>query len=128
MEQRDPFTARTSAAIHRLSSAEQAVVRFFQENREEVLVGSAASLAAKIGTSDATVIRATQALGYSGLDELRRDIADELRKRNVGFVLRRFPEHSLRRFCEQVRPALVVGDENPMREPASVRGWKAWAQ
>jgi DNA-binding MurR/RpiR family transcriptional regulator len=79
MEQRDPFTARTSAAIHRLSSAEQAVVRFFQENREEVLVGSAASLAAKIGTSDATVIRATQALGYSGLDELRRDIADELR-------------------------------------------------
>jgi len=55
------------------------VVRFFQENREEVLVGSAASLAAKIGTSDATVIRATQALGYSGLDELRRDIADELR-------------------------------------------------
>jgi DNA-binding MurR/RpiR family transcriptional regulator len=79
MEQRDSFTARTSAAIHRLSSAEQAVVRFFQENREEVLVGSAASLATKIGTSDATVIRATQALGYSGLDELRRDIVDELR-------------------------------------------------
>jgi DNA-binding MurR/RpiR family transcriptional regulator len=79
MEQRDPFTARTSAAIQRLSSAEQAVVRFFKENREEVLVGSAASLAAKIGTSDATVIRAAQALGYSGLEELRRDIADELR-------------------------------------------------
>jgi DNA-binding MurR/RpiR family transcriptional regulator len=55
------------------------VVRFFQENREEVLVGSAASLAAKIGTSDVTVIRTAQALGYSGLDELRRDIAHELR-------------------------------------------------
>ena len=79
MEHRDSFTERTSAALHRLSSAEQAVARFFQENREEVLVGSAASLAAKIGTSDATVIRATQALGYAGLDELRRDIADELR-------------------------------------------------
>jgi DNA-binding MurR/RpiR family transcriptional regulator len=79
MEQRDSFTERTSAAVHRLSSAEQAVVRFFQENREEVLVGSAASLAAKIGTSDATVIRATQALGYSGLDDLRRNLADELR-------------------------------------------------
>jgi DNA-binding MurR/RpiR family transcriptional regulator len=79
MEQRESFTKRTSAAIHRLSSREQAVIRFFQENREEVLVGSAAALAAKIGTSDATVIRATQALGYSGLDELRRDIADELR-------------------------------------------------
>jgi DNA-binding MurR/RpiR family transcriptional regulator len=79
MEQRESFTKRASAAIHRLSPTEQTVVRFFQDNREEVLVGSAAALAAKIGTSDATVIRATQALGYSGLDELRRDIADELR-------------------------------------------------
>jgi DNA-binding MurR/RpiR family transcriptional regulator len=79
MEQRDSFSKRASAAIHRLSPREQAVVQFFQDNREEVLVGSAAALAAKIGTSDATVIRATQALGYSGLDELRRDIADELR-------------------------------------------------
>ena len=49
------------------------------------------------------------------------DIADDLQKRNVGFVLRRFPEHSLRRFCNEVRPALVIGDENPMREPESWR-------
>jgi deoxyribodipyrimidine photo-lyase len=49
------------------------------------------------------------------------DIADALERRNVGFVLRRFPEHSLRRFCEEVRAALVIGDENPMREPESWR-------
>jgi deoxyribodipyrimidine photo-lyase len=49
------------------------------------------------------------------------DIAEVLERRNVGFVVRRFPEHSLRRFCEEVRPALVVGDENPMREPESWR-------
>jgi deoxyribodipyrimidine photo-lyase len=36
-------------------------------------------------------------------------------------VLRRFPEHSLLRFCEEVKPALVIGDENPMREPESWR-------
>lgn len=46
-----------------------------------------------------------------------RDIGDALAKRNVGFVLRRYPDHSLLKFCGQVKPALVVGDENPMREP-----------
>ena len=38
------------------------------------------------------------------------------RKRNVGFVLRTYPDHSLTKFCEQVRPAIVIGDENPLRE------------
>ena len=44
------------------------------------------------------------------------DIAEGLTKRNVGFVLRTYPDHSLIRFCEQVRPAIVIGDENPLRE------------
>jgi deoxyribodipyrimidine photo-lyase len=44
-------------------------------------------------------------------------IATGLKKRGIGFVLRRYPDHHLLKFCEQVRPALVVGDENPMREP-----------
>jgi len=44
------------------------------------------------------------------------DIAEELSQRNVGFVLRTYPDHSLMKFCEQVRPAIVVGDENPLRE------------
>jgi deoxyribodipyrimidine photo-lyase len=46
------------------------------------------------------------------------DIAEALAKRNVGFVLRRFPDHSLLRFCDEVRPSLVVGDENPIRQAA----------
>ncbi|MGA7683634.1 MAG: deoxyribodipyrimidine photo-lyase [Terriglobales bacterium] len=45
------------------------------------------------------------------------DIAAALEKRNIGFVLRGYPDHSLLKFCEEVKPALVVGDENPMREP-----------
>ena len=44
------------------------------------------------------------------------DIEEGLSKRNVGFVLRTYPDHSLIRFCEQVRPAIVIGDENPLRE------------
>ena len=49
------------------------------------------------------------------------DIAAALAKRKIGFVLRRFPEHSLLRFCDEVKPALVIGDENPMREPEAWR-------
>ena len=48
-------------------------------------------------------------------------IAGGLKKRGIGFVLRRFPDHSLLRFCEEVRASLVVADENPMREPESWR-------
>jgi deoxyribodipyrimidine photo-lyase len=44
------------------------------------------------------------------------DIEEGLRKCNVGFVLRTYPDHSLAKFCEQVRPAIVIGDENPLRE------------
>jgi deoxyribodipyrimidine photo-lyase len=44
------------------------------------------------------------------------DIAEELAKRNVGFVLRAYPDHSLIKFCEEVRAAMVIGDENPLRE------------
>jgi deoxyribodipyrimidine photo-lyase len=49
------------------------------------------------------------------------DIAEALEKRNIGFILRRFPDHSLLKFCEEVHPALVVGDENPIRQ---ARGWR----
>jgi len=44
------------------------------------------------------------------------DIAEGLARRNVGFVLRTYPEHSLARFCDEVSAAIVVGDENPLRE------------
>src|SRR5215475_5236512 len=58
---------------------------------------------------------------YRFLNQGIPDIAAGLKKRGIGFVLRRYPDHHLLKFCEEVRPALVVGDENPMREPASWR-------
>jgi deoxyribodipyrimidine photo-lyase len=61
---------------------------------------------------------------YRFLNEGIADIADALKKRNVGFVLRRYPDHSLAKFCDEVKAVLVVGDENPMREP---EGWRQTA-
>jgi deoxyribodipyrimidine photo-lyase len=45
------------------------------------------------------------------------DVAESLRKRNVRFVSRRYPAHSVLEFCQEVRPALLVTDENPLRGP-----------
>ena len=49
------------------------------------------------------------------------DIAEGLARRGIGFCFRTYPEHSLLKFCEQVCPAIVVGDENPLREPEDWR-------
>lgn len=54
---------------------------------------------------------------YRFLNQEIPAIAGALKKRGIGFVLRRFPDHHLLKFCDEIRPALVVGDENPMREP-----------
>jgi deoxyribodipyrimidine photo-lyase len=58
---------------------------------------------------------------YRFLAEGIPDIAAALAERDIGFVLRRFPDHSLLRFREEVKAALVVGDENPMRKPEAWR-------
>jgi deoxyribodipyrimidine photo-lyase len=58
---------------------------------------------------------------YRFLNEGIPDIATALARRNIGFVLRPYPEHSLLKFCYEVKAAMVIGDENPLREPESLR-------
>ena len=53
---------------------------------------------------------------YQFLVEGLGDVAAELRKRKVGLVVRRSPEHGLLRFRSEVRPCLVISDENPLPE------------
>jgi deoxyribodipyrimidine photo-lyase len=53
---------------------------------------------------------------YRFLNQGISAIAQGLKQRGIGFVLRRYPYHHLLKFCEEVRPALVIGDENPLRE------------
>jgi deoxyribodipyrimidine photo-lyase len=54
---------------------------------------------------------------YAFLADGLPDVARTLRARGVGFVLRRHPDHDVARFCRDAGAALVVGDENPLREP-----------
>lgn len=61
-------------------------------------------------------IERANARHYRFLVEGLPDIAAGLRRRRVGFVLRRYPHHRLLPFADDVRPAMVIGDENPLRQ------------
>jgi deoxyribodipyrimidine photo-lyase len=54
---------------------------------------------------------------YAFLAQGIPDIAERARKRGIGFVLRAYPDHHLTKFCVEVDASIVVGDENPLREP-----------
>jgi deoxyribodipyrimidine photo-lyase len=68
--------------------------------------------------------------GYPGANErhyafLLDGLVETARRvvaRGAAFAFRPYPDHSLLRFCREVRPALVVGDENPLRAPER---WRA---
>ena len=54
---------------------------------------------------------------YVFLNQGLRDVAEDCAGRGVGFVMRRAPHEDHERFFADVQAAMVVGDENPMREP-----------
>ncbi len=45
------------------------------------------------------------------------DIEEDMAERNVTFVVRRAPDNSLEQFLGEVQAAMLIGDENPCREP-----------
>lgn len=73
-----------------LSPAAARVASYLDQNRAAVLASSAAQIAAQLGTSDATVIRAVQALGFDGLPDLKQALA-------AGLDDRRTPAADMRR-------------------------------
>jgi deoxyribodipyrimidine photo-lyase len=54
---------------------------------------------------------------FTFLAEGLPDIVAGLARRRVSFILRRGRDHGVERLCEELKPALVVCDENPLREP-----------
>jgi DNA-binding MurR/RpiR family transcriptional regulator len=65
-------------ANQQLGAAGLRVARFINENRQTVLASSAAALGECTGTSDATVVRTVQALGFAGLGDLKRAILNSI--------------------------------------------------
>jgi deoxyribodipyrimidine photo-lyase len=54
---------------------------------------------------------------YHFLQQGLRDVEEDAAELGVGFVVRRHPDNHLDAFLEEVEAALLVGDENPCREP-----------
>lgn len=69
---------RIEAALPSMSPAEQKMAAFFRSQKEAVLLNSAAEIAEKAGTSDATVVRTARSLGFDGLSSLREAILADL--------------------------------------------------
>ncbi|WP_326834593.1 MurR/RpiR family transcriptional regulator [Amycolatopsis rhabdoformis] len=68
----DPLSARVEERLAGLSPAEQRVAEYLRSHQQAILLSTAGDLGVLSGTSDATVVRAVKALGYSGLPELKR--------------------------------------------------------
>lgn len=72
----DVYGERFRARGHLLSPRLQAVARYINENRDRVLEYTAMEIAAETQTSDATVVRAIQALGFAGLRDLKTTLEE----------------------------------------------------
>jgi DNA-binding MurR/RpiR family transcriptional regulator len=66
-----PDVFRDRLRVSALSPTAARVARFIDQHRATAIASSAAKLAARTGTSDATVVRTVQALGFEGLPELK---------------------------------------------------------
>ncbi len=71
----DVYGERLSSRAPSLSPRLQAVLHYIDENRDTVLECTALEIAAATNTSDATVVRAVQALGFAGLRDLKKTLA-----------------------------------------------------
>jgi Transcriptional regulators len=71
----DLFGERMRSRAPQLSPRLLAVVNWINENREAVLDHTALEIAHATQTSDATVVRAIQALGFAGLRDLKQTMA-----------------------------------------------------
>ena len=70
----DIFGERFRTRASQLTPGLRAVASYINEHREVVLEQTAMEIAATLNTSDATVIRAIQALGFAGLRDLKRTL------------------------------------------------------
>lgn len=74
----DKLSDRIRVRARGMSPSLARVLDYIDTHRHEVMTQSAMELAAAIGTSDATVVRAVQAAGFQGLRELRQALATAL--------------------------------------------------
>ncbi len=96
MNATETLADRLADRVSDLAPAERRVADALVELGPDGTLLSASVLAARLGTSDATVVRTAKALGYSGLAELRRALVVDIANPPPGERLRRTLERTRR--------------------------------
>ena len=102
----DLFSQRLAERGRQLTGAPLRVLRFIDQNRVLTLASSAAELARRTQTSDATVIRAVQALGFDGLPELKQVLSAALAR---GGTMVEGMRRTLEEVGESAERAILLG-------------------
>lgn len=89
------FDNMLAEKLDTLQPAARRVIRYISQNRLTFLSSSAAEIARQAGASDATVVRAVQALGFKSLAELRAALA-------VGIAEDSNPAANMRRMASDI--------------------------
>lgn len=69
---------RITAEYGAMTKSHRKIVHHLQLNKQDLLFDSLAVFAQKVGSSEATVVRFAQQLGYSGYAQMQKDLHDEL--------------------------------------------------
>ena len=79
MEERAEFQRRLEERFPSLTRSEQRIASYLMVNADEAAFFTAADLAQRVDTSEATVVRFARAIGYDGFPDLRRCLQDLFR-------------------------------------------------
>lgn len=121
-----PFHERVVALSSALAPGQRRVAEYMATHPDEVATSSATQLADLIGTSDATVVRTVQALGYSGLRDVKKELLDTIvRRRDPARVL----DHRLNRMSKHSQLdqvlAETIGLVEQLRQDIDPAAWEA---
>src|SRR3984885_16198923 len=108
-------------------AADAKCVVYWMQRAERALDNPALDVAVAVGNAlDLPVVAFFSAISnfphanlrhYAFLNQGLVDIEEDMQQRQIGFIVRRPPNNSLEKLLVEVNAAMVVGDENPCREP-----------
>ncbi|MGO1544450.1 MAG: MurR/RpiR family transcriptional regulator [Gulosibacter sp.] len=99
------FQERYTQALANLTPTERKIGDYLLRHPDEVIDASALQIAAASETSDATVVRTVQKLGYGGLRDLKRELLEDvLRRRNMSAAL----DHNIDQMLATERPLMSM--------------------
>ena len=75
--------SRIEGMSNQFTKTDWKIVQYIKNNTKEFVAGSAQDLAGQIGVSDASVIRFAQKVGFSGLNEFKYVLQNELEKEST---------------------------------------------